>query len=158
MYTQGVFKPAHPEKCVNCQVGKPPFARSSYEMRFFNWCDMNENVVKWASELIEIPYINGIDNKQHRYYPDVYIEVKTHDGKIEKFLVEIKPKSKLSPPKEPKRKTRKSTETYKTLVAEYVMNRCKWDAALRYSKMRDINFRLITEDHIFGDKGNKNII
>ena len=35
-YYQGYFKPKYPNKCINIGVGKPPFARSSWETRIID--------------------------------------------------------------------------------------------------------------------------
>ena len=65
--------------------------RSSWELKMFNYCDFNPSILKWNSEDVVIPYFWEGDNKMHRYYVDLYMEVQTNSG-IKKFLVEIKPK------------------------------------------------------------------
>jgi hypothetical protein len=151
-YYQGEFKPQNLGKCLNVKTGKLPYARSSYEFRFFNWCDLNENITAWGSEIIEIPYLLESDQKLHRYYPDVYMELKDKTGIIKKYLIEIKPKKKLEVPKQPKRKTRKALENYTYLIGEYVMNQSKWNQARKYCEMRNILFRIVTEDQLFNNK------
>ena len=42
--------------------------RSSWEVRFLNWCDNNTHILSYSSEEIVIPYLSPIDNKYHRYY------------------------------------------------------------------------------------------
>ena len=65
-YKQGVYKPINPEKFI----GKTAQYRSGLELKFFRFFDLNENVIKWGSENIVIPYISPIDLKQHRYFVD----------------------------------------------------------------------------------------
>ena len=65
--------------------------RSSWELKFMKWCDFNKNVLEWGSETTIIPYRSPVDSKIHRYFVDFYIKVKSKDGKVGKYLVEIKP-------------------------------------------------------------------
>ena len=98
-YLKGQFVPKHPEKCLNYnnKIGgaKPVFFRSSWEKIFANWCDLNENILEWGSEIVEIPYISCEDGKQHRYITDFVFTCKNRQGRIEKWLIEIKPKSQI---------------------------------------------------------------
>ncbi|MGB0166135.1 MAG: TnsA endonuclease N-terminal domain-containing protein, partial [Luteibaculum sp.] len=41
------------------------------------------------------------------YFVDFYIKVKSKDGKISKYLVEIKPEKFTKPPAIPKKKTKR---------------------------------------------------
>ena len=61
--------------------------RSLWERQFFRWCESNNEVVKWSSESVVVPYICKTDNKLHRYFTDV--KVKFKNGKT--YLIEIKP-------------------------------------------------------------------
>ena len=70
------------------------------------YCDLNENILEWGSEEIAIPYRSPIDNKVHRYFPDFYVKLKETTGKIKKYIIEVKPKKQLKPPKKPKRQTK----------------------------------------------------
>ena len=63
-----------------------------------------------SSEEFSIPYISPIDNRRHRYYPDFLIKVKESNGKLKKYVIEIKPKKQTI---EPKRRSR-VTKTYIT--------------------------------------------
>ena len=71
------------------------------------YCDNNPNILEWGSEEIIIPYKSPLDKKVHRYFPDFFIKYKNSSGKIIREIIEVKPKSHLSPPKEPKRKTKR---------------------------------------------------
>lgn len=166
-YYQTHFKPKNPSKCINLNMvesfkgipsqnikkdslGKYPFARSSYESRMFNWLDLNKNVVSWGSEIIMVEYINDNDKKLHRYWLDIYMEMKHSDGIIRKHIVEIKPKKKLSPPKMPKNKTKKSMFNYEMAMAEYVQNQCKWKFAKRWADSNNMVFSKVTEEELLG--------
>ena len=67
---QGRFKPKNSAK----YVGDPTniIYRSSYELKFMKWCDINDNITEWGSEEVAIPYRSPIDNRIHRYFPDFY--------------------------------------------------------------------------------------
>lgn len=61
--------------------------RSLWERRFMLYCDKSDQILKWSSEELHIPYISPKDGQWHNYYPDFLIN--TCDGNI--VLVEIKP-------------------------------------------------------------------
>jgi len=71
-YKQGVFKPKNSLKFD----GKAAVYRSSYELKFFRWCDENVNVLKWGSENVVIPYVNPNTNKLSKYFVDSFIVLK----------------------------------------------------------------------------------
>ena len=108
---KGKFIPRNPIKYLGDL--KSIVYRSSYELKFMNWCDLNESVKGWASEEVAIPYRNPLDNKVHRYMVDFYIQV---DKK--KYLVEVKPERFTKPPDTQKRKTKR----YLQEVAQYGVN------------------------------------
>ena len=139
-FKQGSFKPKNPSK----YVGKgTPVYRSSWELKFFRWCDDNTNVVEWCSESLIVPYISPIDNKVHRYYTDGVIAIKEPQG-IKKYIIEIKPKSQTKAPV--KGRKRHSTMVYET--ARYAQNMAKWDAARKYATKHGYEFIILTEDHL----------
>ena len=141
---KGFFRPKHPEK-----YGGNPMNivyRSSWELKFFNYCDLTPEVIYWQSEEFFVPYISPIDNKPHRYFPDGFIKVKSSDGTIKEYLVEIKPKKQtLMPEKNPKRKTK----YWANEVKEWLKNQAKWEAAKEYCSDRNWEFQVLTEDHLF---------
>ena len=47
--------------------------RSMWERRFMIYCDRSENILKWDSESIHIPYVSPKDERTHNYYPDFYV-------------------------------------------------------------------------------------
>ena len=73
--------------------------RSSWELRFLQWCDSNDNIIEYASEEFSIPYLSPLDNRPHRYYPDFLIKVKESGGVIKKYVIEVKPKRQTQEPK-----------------------------------------------------------
>ena len=54
---KGKFTPTNPRK----YIGDPTqiVYRSSYELKFMKWCDINASVKRWASEEIVIPYLSA---------------------------------------------------------------------------------------------------
>ena len=141
MSYKGKYKPSYPQK----YKGDPTnvIYRSLWERKFMVYCDKNENVLEWSSEEIALPYRSPLDNKIHRYFPDFYIKVK-EGNKIQKYLVEIKPKRQVSEPKVPKRKTK----GYIYEVKEYVKNQAKWKSAQEFCEDRQWKFKIMTEDDL----------
>lgn len=115
--------------------------RSSYELKFMKWCDLNESVVKWASEEIVIPYVSPMDRRLHRYFVDFFIEVRDKTGKVKKYLVEVKPFKYTQPPEIPKRKTKR----FITEVTQWGINNAKWEAAKKFAVSHGWEFIVITE-------------
>lgn len=118
--------------------------RSSWELKFMKYCDVNQNILEWGSEEVVIPYRSPLDNRVHRYFVDFYIKVKDINGKIQKYLIEVKPKKQTKEPKIQKKMTKK----YLYEVTEYAKNQAKWKAAQEYCDDRNYKFMLITEDEL----------
>lgn len=119
--------------------------RSTWELKFFNWCDTNSNILEWASEEVQIPYVSPIDNRIHRYFPDVWIKMKNTKGEIVKKLIEIKPKAQTHPPKKRGRITPKYLAEAKT----WQVNCAKWEAAEKFCEQRGWEFHKVTENTLF---------
>ena len=136
------YKPSFPKK----YKGDPNniICRSSWERRFCNWCDLNENIVAWGSEEFCIPYRSPVDGRVHRYFPDFIIKVKEQSGDIKTYVIEVKPKKQTREPKKPSR----TTKRYVSEVKTYAVNQAKWKAADEWCKDRMIEFKIITEDHL----------
>lgn len=115
--------------------------RSSWELKFMKWCDTNPSVLEWGSETIIIPYTSPVDNRVHRYFVDFYIKVQDRNGKINRYLVEIKPAKFTKPPEIPARKTRRFVQE----VFQYGTNQAKWKAANDYCIERSMKFLVLTE-------------
>lgn len=141
-YIQGYFKPKRPEKYVG-DVNNI-YYRSSWELKFLNWCDSNPSVLKYNNEELVIPYISPVDKRPHRYFVDFVIMVKTRTNEIKKYAVEIKPEHQTEPPKS-SRKTKK----FLTEMATYAVNIEKWKSADNYCKKHNMEFIVLTEKHLF---------
>jgi len=113
--------------------------RSSWELKFMNWCDNNPNVIKFSSEEIIVPYVSPLDGKVHRYFVDFKIVTANN----ETFLVEIKPEAQTMPPKGTKK-----TRRYLTEASTYMVNQTKWEYATRYAEARNWKFIVLTEKHL----------
>ena len=142
MAYSGTFKPKNPGK----YAGDPNriIYRSTWEARVMTWLDKNDNIVKWASEEIAIPYYSPVDNKWHRYFPDFVVKVKTQNGFTKTMMLEVKPKKQTQPPEKKKRVTKQ----YITEVATWGVNQAKWKFATEYCKDRGWEFKILTEDHL----------
>ena len=145
-YKQGYYELVYPEKylqpldkTMNKQI--LPQYRSSWELKFFKFCDSNPLVIKWGVEPFPIQYWSPVDNRMRRYFVDGYIEFKSGD----RFLVEIKPKAQTVPPKEPKRKTPKSISKFNSDIETFLTNQAKWEAAKRFADERGLKFIILTE-------------
>ena len=136
---KSIFKPKKPKKYKGDITNI--ICRSSWERRFCNWCDINENIVEWGSEEFFIKYVSPVDNRFHRYYPDFLIKVKESTGDIKTYVIEVKPKKQTRPPK----KRKKVTQSYLYECKTYAVNTAKWKAADEWCKDRKIEFKIITE-------------
>ena len=141
-YIQGKFKPRNPHKYrgdLNNII-----ARSSWEMRFLNWCDLNDSIVEYASEEVVIPYLCETDGRWHRYFVDAYVKIRDTNNKITTYLVEIKPYIQTLPPKYPG----KQTARYLIEAETFIKNQSKWKAAKKYAEDRGAKFIIITEKEL----------
>jgi hypothetical protein len=139
-FKQGIFRPNYPEKYKGTL---PILYRSSYELKYFRWCDHNPAVISWGSESIIIPYQNPLTGKVSRYFVDSNITIKTKNNELKKYLIEIKPSIQTMPPK-----PGKNTRALLRRQAEYVKNRAKWEAAAQWSKKKGYEFTILTEKHL----------
>lgn len=145
---QGEYKILNKEKYVG---DKPPIYRSSWERKVFHYLDTNTNVINWASENIIIPYFFPIDNKTHKYYPDVYCKVKDRDGSIKEVLIEIKPHSQSVKPRPPRIRSARAMKNYKNLQITVLKNKFKWEAAKHFCNKKGWEFKVITERDLFNN-------
>jgi len=139
------FLPKNPQK----YVGNPNniICRSLWERTFCKYLDENANVIRWSSEELEIPYVSPMDNQIHRYYPDFLFEVKK-ENTVETVVVEIKPNKQTKEPT----KGQKSNRTYLTEMAQYQINKSKWESANNFCKKNGWKFMILTENHLFRGK------
>jgi len=148
-YRQGKYTLVNSNKYIGLL---PILYRSSWEFFFCKWCDANEKVIKWSSESLEISYqitnnIGKIEN--HRYYPDFYVEmINDNPDNYDRFVIEIKPKSEISPPTPPKRQTLKMLENYEYALKTYKKNIHKWAFTKEWCVRKGLKFIIITEDDL----------
>ncbi len=138
MSYKGIYKLENPKK----YLGDPSKViwRSTWERKFYRYCDTNLKILKWASEEIIIPYYNPPKKRMAKYYPDVYMEYIDADDTRKKCLIEIKPFKETMPPKYKRR-------TKNTLLAEamYSQNTAKWAAAREFCMDQGWEFKIMTE-------------
>jgi hypothetical protein len=141
-YNSGGFTPRNPKKYKG-DIKKIRY-RSSWELRMMIECDLNPKILAWSSEEVVIPYLYELDGQVHRYYMDIWLRMKRHDGKIVEKIIEIKPYVQTIEPKPQKRKTKQ----YIAKCAEWVKNQNKWTAARQYAKMNNMEFQIFTEHQL----------
>jgi len=132
---RGLYRPTNPKKYVGNT--KQIVYRSLLERRFMRYCDLNQDILYWASEELPVRYYNPLDKKYHRYFPDFVVKTVNN----EKFMIEIKPSRQVAKPKPPKKKTK----SYMRESFEYIKNQAKWQAAKSYCDDNGMKFKLITE-------------
>lgn len=137
-YIQGFYNPQNPEKYIG-DINNIVY-RSSWELRTFKWCDSSENILEWASEPFPIKYFDYSTNKIRRYFPDLFLKIKTRQG-IKSFIVEIKPEKQTKPPKPGKKKTK----TYLQEAMTYEKNKSKWIQAEKFCVENGMEFKVISE-------------
>ena len=132
---RGLYRPTNPKKYVGNT--KQIVYRSLLERRFMRYCDLNKDILYWASEELPVRYYNPLDKKYHRYFPDFVVKTVNND----KYMIEIKPSRQVKKPKPPKRKTK----CYMRESFEYIKNQAKWQAAKSYCDDNDLEFKIISE-------------
>ena len=135
---KGLYRPTNPKKYVG--NANQIVYRSLLERRFMRYCDLNDDIINWASEELPISYWSPIDKKWHRYFPDFIIKT----SKNKKFIIEIKPSRQVGKPKPPKKKTK----SHMREQFEYIKNQAKWSAAKQYCEDKGIEFKIITEKEL----------
>ncbi len=137
------YKPINESK----YVGDPTniICRSLWERKVCKYLDTNENIVKWGSEEIIIPYISPLDNKKHRYFPDFIVKVRENNGDHRTKVIEEKPYKQTIPPE----KGKKRKKTYLSECTTYIVNEAKWEAAKEFCKKRNWSFVILTEKELF---------
>jgi hypothetical protein len=136
-WAQGIYEVRHPEKYLG---NHKPRYRSGWELTFMTFCDNNDNVIRWASESIRIPYRNPLTGKSTIYVPDFFVVYQNKHGQTIAEVVEIKPK------KQSLIESKKASARDRAVVA---INHAKWLAAKAYCKQNGLVFRVITEDQLF---------
>ena len=72
MSYKGIYRPSNPRKYKG--DSQNIIYRSLWERKFMNYCDLNENILEWASEEFWIPYLDPTTNRVRRYFPDFFIK------------------------------------------------------------------------------------
>ena len=119
--------------------------RSSWEVAFATWCEMNPSVIEWSSETVVIPYRSPLDDLPHRYYVDFWAKIKDKTGSVITYLIEIKPHVQCLPPDYSKRKRKPKQETIQEEVKTYAVNQAKWKCANEFARRRGWKFKVLTE-------------
>lgn len=139
-FSQGYF-PLN--ECKKYLGEGPIIYRSSWEKKFCLYCENNPSILNWWSEPLSIKYFNPVDNSYHKYFPDYVIKLVSG----ETYIIEVKPKAQLQKPLIPKRKTKKSIDSYKWSYEAWYKNGLKKEAAKEYARMRGWSgFIFVTED------------
>jgi len=143
-YLQGQFIPINPKK-YRGNVNNIIY-RSSWELKLLRWLDEQTNVLEYGSEEIVIPYISPVDGKPHRYFVDFYVKLRSSNGQIKKYIVEVKPYDQTLPPK----KKSRVTPRYIKECQIYAVNQAKWIAAKKFAEYNNIEFVVMTEKELYG--------
>ena len=140
------YKGKYKVRCPYKYKGDPTkiIYRSLWELKFMRYCDSNINILEWGSEEMYVWYRSPVDNRPHRYFPDFYIKAKESNGKIKKYIIEVKPKKQTAPPPKPKRQTK----GYLREAFEYARNQAKWKAANEWCIDRGFEFKVLTEKEL----------
>ena len=136
------YKIQNPSKYIG--DSKNIICRSMWERRVCRYMDENKNVIRWGSEELIIPYYSPIDKKNHKYYPDFIAEIKSKDGDLKTYVIEVKPKKQTKAPKPVERKTKRWINEVKT----FGINEAKWKHASKWCKDNDMEFKILTEDDL----------
>lgn len=139
-YKQGYFTPTHPSKIVGNPYGI--IYRSSWELELCKDLDSNPQVIRWGCECIKVRYISPLDGKPHTYFIDFYFEKKLPDGTIKKYVVEVKPKTYITPPV---RGT--NQKAYLEKLRRYSVIKAKMQYATKYCQERGMQYVFATEDY-----------
>jgi hypothetical protein len=141
MSYKGTFLPKNPSKYNG--NSKNIIYRSNWELRVMKYFDDHPNVIWWASEELQIPYVSPVDNKTHRYFPDFIVKMRLKDGKVTTYILEVKPLAQTKMPVQ-KRKTKRFIQE----AATYAVNQEKWRAADLFCREHGWQFKIITEKEL----------
>lgn len=143
-YHQSLYRPVN----ISKYIGDPSkiICRSSWEAKFCHYCDNNPLIMRWGSEVIEIPYKDAM-GKPHRYYPDFYIEVNRPDlpQLMERAVIEVKPAAETTPPDIPVNANFKQLKRIEYQMTMWQKNFHKWAFAVQWCQQRDYKFVIVTE-------------
>lgn len=136
---QGVFAITNIKKYSS---NNPPIYRSSWEKDVMIALDNNPAVLEWAVEPFSISYLCPVDNVMKNYFPDFLVRYIGADGKEHTQLLEVKPYKQCF---------LQLAKTKKEKITVYV-NQAKWSYAQAFCDKNDIEFKIITEKNLYGNK------
>lgn len=142
----GVFNPKNPSK----YVGDYPITfRSSWERKVMIHFDLNPSVKYWSSESIKIKYISLLDQKEHTYYPDFWVQKENSNGEVVIWLYEVKPEKQVpineNKPIKPETNHRRKLKNYQYQAEQFLVNLSKYKAAISFCKVKNWKFGYLTE-------------
>jgi hypothetical protein len=143
---KGKFKPLNPHK----YKGNPTniIYRSSWELKYMSELDKDKAVLEWGSEEIVIWYLNPLDHKKHRYFPDFYVK-KLVNGETKEYVIEVKPAKQTIQPKKPaKQANGRYPMKFLKETATFIINTYKWEAAKAYCANKGYEFVILTEKEL----------
>ena len=161
-YKQGYYIPKHPEKWVT----KVNEYRSSWELKFFDFCDRSDQIIRVGSEPLAVTYLDPVANLEHchknhldpnnpinwkrrKYYVDMWIEIQLKDGSTKKIFIEIKPyKESIQPDPLPPNAKMKDIQKYNRAMKIFLTNQAKWRAAKAEFTKRGCEFQVWTEKEL----------
>lgn len=133
------YSPVNPKKYSG--NAKNIVCRSGWERTVCRYLDLSASVVWWSSEELAVPYLNPLDGRQHRYFPDFLARVLGKDGFEKTLMIEVKPDAQTRPPVKPTRRSRRFLRE----MATYAVNSSKWDAAREFCDEQGWEFVILTE-------------
>lgn len=139
-FNQGYYQLINPDKYAS--LDKRIIYRSSLELKFFQFCDRDTKIIKWASEPFVVKYYHPIKKKKYDYNIDVWFQ----DVDKKKYMVEIKPFAYLTKPVKPSQNAHMSKwKRYKYEMERYIEIMAKKQAAKAFAEMNDMVYIFITE-------------
>jgi len=148
---KGWYKLVHPEKFLKVldetmQSSKDGYVqyKSSLELKFLRYCDLNKYIKNFSLEPFPIPYVKPTDGKVHRYYIDFYVEFITGH----KVLIEIKSYNETVKPQKPNKLTPKNIQSFNEALQTYIINLAKWKACKEFADNKGLKFMILTENEL----------
>ena len=136
--SKGQYEPMNADKYKGTY---PIIYRSSWELTMMRFFDKHPDVVAWASETIQIPYMHPIQKKVKMYVPDFLVVYQDKNGKRRQEVIEVKPAGQAS--------LKEAKSTYQKV--SLAINAAKWQAAGQWCKNRGLTFRVMTENDMFNN-------
>jgi len=138
-YHQGTYPIKNKQKYIGKKI---PFYRSGWEYSVMSFFDNSPSILQWASESIAIPYHDPLTNKTRNYIPDFFIVYIDANGMKHAEIIEVKPSTQTG------QKKTKSAVNH----AHIARNQAKWAKAIEYCQYNGLQFRIITENEIWGKR------